>query len=124
MTNKGIMPPPAHKPKKKEPEIQIKFEKPPPMVVQKTLLRRTPTWKLQKHKQYFQNAAAWLYIFSIFFPVKAFPQDIFLSIFSSLSQGSTRSTPFCRDVGILFAKISLTIYCKIIQNWPKALEEA
>ena len=59
------MPPPAYKPKKKEPEIQSKFEKPPPMVVQKTLLRRTPTWKLQKHKQYFQNAAAWLvYIFN------------------------------------------------------------
>ena len=31
------------------------------MVVQNMLLRRTPTWKLEKHKQYFQNAAAWLY---------------------------------------------------------------
>ena len=64
MASKSCMPPPAYKPKKKEPEIQYKFEKlpqkPPPMVVQKALLRRTPTWKLEKHKKYFQNAAACL----------------------------------------------------------------
>ena len=64
MTSKSSMPPPAYKPKKKEPEIQGKVQKsqqkPPPKFVQKTLLRRTPTWRLEKHKQHFQNAAAWL----------------------------------------------------------------
>ena len=72
MTSKSSMPPPAYKPKKKEPEIQGKVQKsqqkPPPMFVQKTLLRRTLTWKLEKHKQYFKNAAAWL--LSIFFPLQ------------------------------------------------------
>ena len=43
-----------------------------PMVVQKALLRRTPTWKLEKHKKYFQNAAACLLSmsFSIIFHSK------------------------------------------------------
>ena len=91
MTSKSSMPPLAYKPKKKEPEIQGKVQKsqqkPPPKFVQKTLPRRTPTWRLEKHKQYFQNAAAWL--LSIFH-CETFPVDIFLSIFSSsLSQGNT-----------------------------------
>ena len=110
--------------KKKEPEIQGKIQKsqqkPPPKFVQKTLLRRTPTWRLEKHKQYFQNAAAWL--LSIVLPFQYISSRHFSdNFFSSLSQGNTWSATFWSPVRTLFAKIPLKV--QLTQNLPQAFEE-
>ena len=100
------MPPPNWKPKKKQPESMVpKKEKPAAVVMQKAILKKTPTWQLQKHKTYFQKVGATWLLFKIFSNMFQHFHD--LNWFPFLIQGNMGSQRLWRIFGILCAQVSL-----------------